>query len=655
MASSPVEAWTNVVPGTARRQATIMSRMTLLSSTTKIEDISATLRPRSRRVKAPALQEMPFRKEADPGALTHCGATLRCAVLESALASCAAPVCRSAVGRSPRSPQISQFLSTAKNPGAQPAREGDRGVVWVIDDSPVEAEVVSRLLSTQHDVQTFSDAPRVLELLASGTRPDVIVLDWHMPEVSGLELCRFIRQRYDPASFPILILTATGGPADIVDGLRAGANDFVVKAADSEELRARMLTLVRVRALYERVRRAELAAQRARQSAEDANRAKDAFMATVSHELRTPLNSILGWAHLLKVNPPDEATLRRGLETIERNAKIQVQLIEDILDTARVMSGKLHVELEPVDFAEVVRAAVESQKPAADAKGVRLECSFRASHSTVNGDADRLQQAVWNLISNATKFTPEGGFIRVELTSAPSEVELSVTDSGKGITADFLPHVFDRFRQQDSTATQRVSGLGLGLALVRHLVLAHGGEVTAHSDGDGKGASFRIRLPLEKSRVARRSENEYLTPLPPVSSREMSIGKLANMRVLVVEDDEDARDLLVATLSQEGAHVVSAGSVHEALAKLDVARPDVLLSDIGLPGADGFELIRRVRERHAPESLPAIAFTAYSQAEDRAQARKAGFQAHVSKPASPAEVVRLVSEVARVRADGAMS
>jgi signal transduction histidine kinase len=516
--------------------------------------------------------------------------------------------------------------------------------------------VVGRLLSAQHDVQTFSDAPRLLELLATGTRPDVIVLDWHMPEVSGLEVCRFLRQRYDPASFPILILTATGGPEDIVDGLEAGANDFVVKAAGSDELRARVLTLVRVRALYERVRRAELAAQRARQSAEDANRAKDAFMATVSHELRTPLNSILGWAHLLRANPPDEATLRRGLETIERNAKIQVQLIEDILDTTRVMSGKLHVELEPVDFAEVVRSAVESQKPAADAKGVRLAGSFRAGSSVVNGDADRLQQAVWNLISNAIKFTPESGWIRVELTSTSSTVELTVQDSGKGITSDFLPHVFDRFRQQDSTATQRVSGLGLGLALVRHLVAAHGGEVTAHSEGDGKGSTFRIRLPLEKNRSVRRSEPEYATPFQPASGREVAVGKLANMRLLVVEDDEDARDLLVATLSEEGAHVVTASSADEALSKLELARPDVLLSDIGLPGADGFALIRRVRERHGPESLPAIAFTAYSQAEDRDLARKAGFQAHVAKPASPAEVVRLVSEVARGRVtSGALS
>lgn len=519
-----------------------------------------------------------------------------------------------------------------------------------MDDSPLEAEVVSRLLAEQHEVRTFSNAPSVLEVLASGVRPDVLVLDWHMPEMSGLELCRFLRQRYDQASFPILILTATGGPEDIVDGLKAGANDFVVKASDSEELRARVLTLVRVHTLHERTRRAELAAQRARKSAEEANRAKDAFMATVSHELRTPLNSIIGWAHLLKVNPPDEATLRRGLETIERNAKVQVQLIEDILDTTRVMSGKLHVELRPVDFAELVRGAVESQKPAADAKGLRLECSIRTGPLIVNGDPDRLQQSVWNLLSNATKFTPSGGFIRVELTATTSELTLSVTDSGKGITSSFLPHVFDRFRQEDSSATRRFSGLGLGLALVRHLVLAHGGEVTAESEGEGKGSTFRIVLPLEVGRAVRRYDGEDQDSAPPPPSQaDVRIGQLVNMKLLVVEDDDDARDLLVTVLTDEGAEVETACTADEALLKLDAAHPDVLLSDIGLPGADGFELIRRVRERRPPEKLPAIAFTAYSQSEDRDLAHRAGFQAHVAKPASPAEVVRLVSEVARGR------
>ena len=272
--------------------------------------------------------------------------------------------------------------SSPEHPAHTHAGEDERGVVWLVDDSPLELDVIRRLLSQHHDVQTFTDGPSVLETLATGPRPDVLVVDWHMPQMSGLELCRFLRQRHDAASLPILILTMSGGTDNIVDGFKAGANDFVVKAAHADELCARVRTLVRVRLLYERVRRAELAAQQARQSAEDANQAKDAFMATVSHELRTPLNSILGWAHLLKVNTPDEATLQRGLETITRNATIQVQLIDDILDTARVMSGKLRIELEPVDFAEIVRAAVDSQRPAADSRGLGVELSLSASKPT---------------------------------------------------------------------------------------------------------------------------------------------------------------------------------------------------------------------------------------------------------------------------------
>jgi CheY-like chemotaxis protein/nitrogen-specific signal transduction histidine kinase len=404
-----------------------------------------------------------------------------------------------------------------------------------------------------------------------------------------------------------------------------------------------------VRVLHERVQRAELAARQARQAAEDANQAKDAFMATVSHELRTPLNSILGWAHLLKANPPDEATLQRGLETITRNATIQIQLIDDILDTARVMSGKLRIELGPVDFAEIVSATVDAHRPAAASKGLRLDVSLSARKSVVSGDADRLQQAVSNLLNNATKFTPAGGFIRVELTSSGSGLELSVADSGKGIAPDFLPHVFDRFRQQDDSATRRFAGLGLGLALVRQLVTAHGGSVTAESEGEGKGATFRIRLPLEDANSAPRHEREHDTPHDQPSVRGISIGQLANMNLLIVEDDDDARELLAAMLAEEGATVAAARTGDEALAVLAKGCPDVLLSDIGLPKMDGFELIRRVRQLYSPEKLPAIAFTAYSQVEDQQSTREAGFQAHVAKPAAPGKVVQLISRVARGR------
>ena len=525
----------------------------------------------------------------------------------------------------------------------------ERGVVWVVDDSPLEAEVASSLLAHAYEVSTFNDGPTVLERLAAGGRPDLLVLDWHMPDMSGLEVCRFLRQEYDQVSLPILVLTATGGQRDIIDGLQAGANDFVVKVSDPAELLARVRTLVRARVLHERVRRAELAAHRARQVAEAANQAKDAFMATVSHELRTPLSSIMGWAHLLKENPPDEQTLKRGLETIERNVKIQLQLIEDILDTTRVVSGKLQLELAPVDFAEVVRSAVDALKPAADAKQLRVELSFRAAASQVYGDAQRLQQAVWNVLSNATKFTPPGGFIRIELTSSEHDLELTVTDSGKGIDADFLPHVFDRFRQQEGSETRRHSGLGLGLALVRHLVGAHGGTVSAHSEGDQRGATFKLQLPLDERRHLRGPLSEQPTPMPSSVAPPLGIGKLANLSILLVEDDDDAREVVAEVLVQGGARVTSAASTAEALSKITASCPDIILSDIGLPAEDGYDLMRVVRKQYPPERLPAIALTAYGRPEDQRLALEAGFQAHVAKPAGPAELIRVVSDVARGR------
>ena len=539
-------------------------------------------------------------------------------------------------------------LSSTGNPAPQLALERERGTVWVVDDSPLEAEVAARLLEAQHDVQTFSDGASVLELFATGLRPDVLVLDWHMPHMSGMDICRFLRQRYDQASLPILVLTAASGHEETLDSLRAGANDFVPKTSNSEEFQARVRTQLRVRVLHERVRRAELAAQHARQSAEEANQAKDTFMATVSHELRTPLSSIVGWAHLLKESEPDEATLRRGLETIERNAKIQIQLIEDILDTTRAISGKLQLELKSIDFADVVRSAVESLKPSADAKGVSVTCKIVAPATSIQGDADRLQQAVWNLLSNATKFTPAGGWIRVELSSTAAELLLAISDSGKGISSEFLPHVFDRFRQQDDSASRRHAGLGLGLALVRHLVAAHGGNVSAHSEGENRGATFHIRLPFDTTKPLGPSASARSLP-PPSIRRDLEIGQLVNVKILVVEDDEDARELLVTVLSNQGASVASAASVEDAITELDRARPDVLVSDVGLPGADGFELLRRVRSRHTPEQLPAIALTAYARPEDRDLSREAGFQAHLAKPASPAALVKLIGEVVRRR------
>ncbi|HEY0467947.1 MAG TPA: response regulator [Polyangiaceae bacterium] len=521
----------------------------------------------------------------------------------------------------------------------------ERARIWLVDDSPLEREMARRLLADQYDVEVFFDGPPVLERLAAGDRPDVLVLDWHMPQMSGLEVCRFLRERFDEASLPILVLTATGGQDDLLEGLGAGANDFVTKAFDPAELLARVATLARARLLHESLKRTELATRRAREAADQANRAKDVFLATVSHELRTPLNSILGWARLLAEGTLDRETLARGLATIQRNAQIQVQLIEDILDTTRAISGKLHLELTTLDLADVTRAAFDGIKPSADAKPLTLELSVPEGNLRVRGDSDRLQQAIGNLLANAVKFTPAGGKIRVELQHSEQAVSVSVHDTGKGIAKQFLPHVFDRFRQEDDAATRRHSGLGLGLALVRHIVAAHGGSVSAQSEGEGCGASFSITLPSDAQRRSRSGESDRPSPAPVVVDHGLPVGRLSNIKILVVEDDEDARDLLVTVLTQQGAKVSQAGHATDALLQLVESVPDVMVSDIGLPGEDGYELVRAIRARgYTPAPLPAIALTAYSRREDQRLALQAGFQAHVAKPVEPAILVAAVAD-----------
>jgi signal transduction histidine kinase len=521
----------------------------------------------------------------------------------------------------------------------------ERARIWLVDDSPLEREMARRLLAEQYEVEVFVDGPPVLERLSTGERPDVLVLDWHMPQMSGLEVCRFLRERFDEASLPILVLTATGGQDDLLEGLAAGANDFVTKAFDPAELRARVGTLARGRLLYDSLKKTELATRKAREAADEANRAKDVFLATVSHELRTPLNSILGWARLLSEGTLDEQTLARGLATIQRNAQIQVQLIEDILDTTRAISGKLHLELTTLDLGQLARAAFDGAKPSADAKKLELDLTVPEEPLRLRGDSDRLLQAIGNLLANAVKFTAVGGKIRVELSRAEHSLSLAVHDTGKGIAKQFLPHVFDRFRQEDDAATRRHSGLGLGLALVRHIVAAHGGSVSARSDGEGRGASFSITLPSDDGRRSRSGETDRPSPAPVVVNHGLPVGRLSNIRILVVEDDEDARDLLATVLTQQGAKVSQAGNATEALARVAQSVPDVLLSDIGLPGEDGYDLIRAIRERgYTPEALPAIALTAYSRREDQRLALQAGFQAHVAKPVEPAILVAAVAD-----------
>jgi PAS domain S-box-containing protein len=383
------------------------------------------------------------------------------------------------------------------------------------------------------------------------------------------------------------------------------------------------------------------AERRARSEAEAANRAKDDFLATLSHELRTPLNAILGWSRMLREGRLQPGQTTRALEVIERNALAQSQLISDLLDVSRIITGRVRLEMLSVDLPAVVEAAVDAIRPAAEAKGIRLDVEIEPDLGTVQGDPARLQQVLWNLVSNAVKFTPREGVIRVRAARRGSQVELGVSDTGVGIAPEALPYVFDRFHQADSTTTRLHGGLGLGLAIVRHLVELHGGTVHATSEGEGRGASFTVRIPFrgavaKPAGVAAAAVGPARAAGPPPS--------LAGLRVLVVDDEPDARELLAAILDRAGAEVRVAASADEALTALEPAPADVIVSDIGMPDTDGYAMIRAIRTRQI--ATPALALTAYARYEDRQQALGAGFQAFVAKPVDPRELVRLVAALA---------
>ncbi len=394
--------------------------------------------------------------------------------------------------------------------------------------------------------------------------------------------------------------------------------------------------------------RAALAIDNARlhRETQDALRARDEFLATLSHELRTPLNSMLGWTQLLRSGSLDAEMSAQALEIIERNTKAQAQLIEDLLEVSRIITGKLRLEVRPVELGEVVTNALETVRLAAEAKSIAIEYSIGRA-GVVAGDAHRLQQVVWNLLSNAIKFTPKGGSVTVSLDVVDSYVRLSVGDNGQGIAPDFLPHVFERFRQADSSSTRTFGGLGLGLGIVRQLVELHGGTVAAHSEGENLGATFTVKLPLMAVQIApdkgipATGEPLHLGSLPDVPC-----AQLDGVRVLVVDDQEDARHLIAAVLEGCGAQVTTASSASEALQHMETERFDLLLSDIGMPGEDGYWFIQRVRELpNQSARIPALALTAYARESDRDRALASGFQAHGVKPIEPAKLIELVAQL----------
>ena len=499
-----------------------------------------------------------------------------------------------------------------------------RGIqLEVYDGAQVhESSLLHRSEPAAPDVETQPPIP--LREFSSHTTLDMAGRVWTLQFRSGPGFPRDAAWRF----VPVVLLA----------GLAAA---FILFAVTRAQVRARAQAESFARDNARLYRQAEAA----RAEAEVANRAKDEFLATLSHELRTPLNAILGWTRILRKEEVDSPTRARGLEVIERNVQAQARLIEDVLDVSRIITGKMQLAVRRVDLAAVIDAALESVRPAAAARRIDL-VPIVEGPSTIRGDPERLQQVLWNLLTNAIKFTPDGGRIETRLTPGEDAALVEVTDSGKGIDPEFLPYVFDRFRQADSSSTRAHGGLGIGLALVRHLVELHGGAVEARSGGEGSGSTFAIRLPVGGPAT----EDETVAPVPAATVSRASLTglpSLRGLRVLVVDDEADARELLGVILRGKGADVDAASSVAEGMALLEAEPPDVLVSDISMPEADGYELIRRLREREGDGALtPAIALTAYARERDRERALASGFQLHLAKPVEPDDLVLAVANLA---------
>jgi CheY-like chemotaxis protein len=398
--------------------------------------------------------------------------------------------------------------------------------------------------------------------------------------------------------------------------------------------------------------------QAARRDAEAANRAKDLFLATLSHEMRTPLNAIVGWLSILRHEDAQASHFQEGLKVIERNTMAQVQLIDDLLDVSRIVSGKLRVDIQRCELADAINAGVNATRTAADARAITLDVRLDPAASDAPCDSVRIQQVVWNLVSNAIKFSPNGGHVHVTLSREGSGFQIQVSDTGQGISAELLPHVFDRFRQADSSMRRRFAGLGLGLSIVKYIVEAHGGTVEATSPGEGKGSTFTVRLPLRAAGMREETdeleiEGQRGEERPPdavyIADRRQPV-RLDGVHVLVVDDEADARRILVMVLERVGAVVVTADSGRAAVEALAKARPDVLASDLGMPDQDGLDLIRQLRvDGHDAKELPAVALTAFVQKDDAHLALLAGFQVHLPKPVDPYDLTSAIARLVATR------
>jgi len=558
--------------------------------------------------------------------------------------------------------------------------------ILIVDDLPEKRLVYRTLLEDlgAQIVEARSGSEALRRVLESEFA--VILLDVNMPDIDGLETASLIRRHKRTRTTPIIFITSYADEMQTARGYELGAVDYILSPIVPDVLRTKVRVFVELyemhaalaranQELEERVmvRTAELqranerlqaeAAERARAEAEreallerekvlraeaeELSRLKDEFLATISHELRTPLNAIFGWVTLLRTRRLDAVAQERALETIERNARAQKRLIEDLLDVSRVVTGKIGLELAVVDLRRIIEAALQTMLPAAQAKNIKLIPLLDTGAGAVRGDPARLQQVVCNLLSNAIKFTPPGGRAEIRLARRNDEAEITVSDNGQGIKREFLPYVFDRFRQEDGSISRRHAGLGLGLAIVRHLVELHGGSVDAHSDGEGCGARFTVRLPLREASGAPR-------PLKTAPADPASSSMLAGVKVLVVDDDPGARELMRDILRGYGAEVILADSGPTALRQLVSQRPHVLLADLGMPEMDGLALMEQVRALDADFGgrTPAVAVTAHALPKDRLRALQAGYQNHVAKPIEPQELALVISSLVGRAAPG---
>ena len=561
----------------------------------------------------------------------------------------------------------------------------ERPRVLIVDDLP-EKLLVYRTVLEELDAELLV-ARSGTEALKSILNEDfaVILLDVNMPDMDGLETASLIRRYRRTERTPIIFITAYADEMQTSRGYELGAVDYILTPINPHVLRSKVRVFIdlyrahaelasshqalehrvgertrelrrsneRLQAEIEERRRIESERevlfkreQVLRAEAEELSRLKDEFLATMSHELRTPLNAIFGWITLLRTGRLDAPTEERALETIERNARAQKRLIEDLLDVSRIVTGKVTLELGMVDPRRIIESSVETMMPAAQAKGIALVPLLDAGVGSLRGDPARLQQIVCNLLSNAIKFTPLGGRAEVVLARRGAEAEISVRDTGQGIKSEFLPFVFDRFRQEDGSISRRHGGLGLGLAIVRHLIELHGGTISAASDGEGMGSTFTLRLPIRHAAAA----GQTAEPRTPGSAAAAGgTAPLDGVHVLVVDDDAGAREVIAQILESLGARVSLAASGSVALTLLFERKPHVLVADLGMPEMDGFALIEQVRalDPNLGGRIPAVAVTAYATMQDRLRALHAGYQNHIAKPVEAEELAAVISSLTR--------